>query len=127
MEYKDANLLAQVTQPKRITVRLHGATKHRNKRVTKMKPESLKSWRERLFGTGYGTRSKQTAAKALGLSQRAYDSYEAGEHRIPRYIELACTELTTKDFLGKNAIEISDTHYDEMYDFIREMQTARKR
>jgi hypothetical protein len=58
-----------------------------------MTPASLKAWRERLYGTGYGTRSKQKAAKSLGLSQRAYDSYEAGEHRIPRYIELACKEL----------------------------------
>ena len=58
-----------------------------------MTPASLKAWREQLYGTGYGTRSKQKAAKSLGLSQRAYDSYEAGEHRIPRYIELACMAL----------------------------------
>ena len=58
-----------------------------------MTPASLKAWREQLYGAGYGTRSKQTAAKALGLSQRTYDRYEAGEHRIPRYIELACRHL----------------------------------
>jgi hypothetical protein len=58
-----------------------------------MTPESLKTWREQLYGTGYGTRSKQTAAEALGLSLRAYESYEAGKHRIPRYIELACMAL----------------------------------
>lgn len=58
-----------------------------------MTPASLKAWRERLYGTGYGTRSKETAAEALGLSQRAYDSYEAGEHKIPLYVELACKAL----------------------------------
>jgi hypothetical protein len=55
-----------------------------------MTPESLKLWREQLFGKGYGTHSRQTAADTLGLSLRAYESYENGNHRIPRYIALAC-------------------------------------
>jgi DNA-binding transcriptional LysR family regulator len=51
-----------------------------------MTPELLKAWRERLYGTGYGTRSKQTATQALGLSLRTYESYEAGKHRTGNLI-----------------------------------------
>jgi hypothetical protein len=67
-----------------------------------MTPELLKAWRERLYGTGYGTRSKQTATQALGLSLRTYESYEAGKHRIPRYIALACAALEIdRQILGR--------------------------
>lgn len=93
-----------------------------------MTPASLKAWRERMFGIGYGTRSKERAAKALGLSQHAYDSYEAGEHRIPRYVELACMALyyqsegiEPEDFLFANAIDI-DKYESEIYDIIRRTQ-----
>jgi hypothetical protein len=54
-----------------------------------MTPSSLKSWRERL----YGARGKNAAAKALGLSQTAYDGYEAGRHRIPLYVALAASAV----------------------------------
>jgi transcriptional regulator with XRE-family HTH domain len=100
------------------------------KKDRSMTPEQLKAWREQLFGTGYGTRSKQTAAEALGLSQRAYDSYEAGEHRIPRYIKLACMALKegleAEDFLVNNAIDINK-YEAEIYDIIRRTQKTLRR
>lgn len=51
--------------------------------------QSLVAWREHL----YGARGKSAAARALGLSQNAYDGYEAGTHRIPLYIALACAAI----------------------------------
>jgi hypothetical protein len=54
-----------------------------------MTRSSLKSWRERL----YGARGKSAAARALGLSNNGYNRYEAGKHRIPKHVELACGAL----------------------------------
>lgn len=75
------------------TLSLGDGRNHQHIGDREMTPASLQAWRERLYGSGYGTRSVETACEALGLSRRAYDSYEAGEHRIPRYIELACRHL----------------------------------
>jgi hypothetical protein len=62
---------------------------HDSSQGSEMTPKSLISWRERL----YGARVKSSAARALGLSQNAYDAYEAGKHRIPLYIALACAAI----------------------------------
>jgi DNA-binding XRE family transcriptional regulator len=55
--------------------------------TAEMNPASLSSWRERLG------LNKSGAAKALGLSRNALESYEKGERRIPLYIALACSAL----------------------------------
>ncbi len=47
-------------------------------------PASLIAWRQRLHLTVVA------AAKALGCSRRAIQSWEAGRTRIPLYVELAC-------------------------------------
>jgi hypothetical protein len=52
-------------------------------------PASFKAWRERL----YGPRSFRIAADALGCSRTSIRAWEAGTHKIPLYIALACQAL----------------------------------
>lgn len=52
-----------------------------------MTPASLKSWRHEL------RLSQRAAAEALGVSERQFRYYEAGEYPIPRTVALACAAL----------------------------------
>lgn len=53
-------------------------------RGTPLLPDALKRWRERNGLT------QTAAAKALGVSPRMYQHYEAGENFVPWSIALAC-------------------------------------
>jgi len=55
----------------------------------RMTPASFAAWRLRL----YGHRSIKAAADALGCSRTSIRAWEAGEHKIPLYIALACQAL----------------------------------
>lgn len=52
-----------------------------------MTSASLIAWRQRLG------LNKVRAAEALGCSRTSLDAWESGEHKIPRYIELACAAI----------------------------------
>lgn len=53
----------------------------------KLNAATLALWRERM---GY---SQTEAAEVLGCSRNAWAGWEQGEHRVPRYIGLACAAL----------------------------------
>jgi transcriptional regulator with XRE-family HTH domain len=57
------------------------------KPVKAIKPKALKEWRERM---GYNQRE---AAIAVGCSRAAWQQWEGGKLRIPRYIGLAIAAL----------------------------------
>ena len=53
-------------------------------------PARLTSWRQLM---GY---SQRQAAASLGCSRDAWRAWESGQHRVPRYIVLACEALLNR-------------------------------